>query len=347
LVTATPHPGCDKALGDITAFIGIQLLTYSSEDSFMTLRRSAFTLVELLVVIAIIGILVALLLPAVQAAREAARRTQCLNNLKQIGLGMHNYHDTHLSLPFGQGGTGNRYSALALMLPFMEQANLHGQIDFNQIPTAPVNDAARLTELSLFRCPSDLRNPQPQTGGATNYMANKGAGIVWHDATGPNVGLPEPSGVFFYRSNMRLADILDGTSNTAAFCERVLTDGSNGIVSPKADVFFHPGSPTTPDQAKQMCDTHDINNLAFQFPLFMGAPWMDGQHTYLHVTGPNTRSCGFFLVLRAVMPPSSRHPGGVNLLLCDASTRFVANTVDLATWRGVGTRGDGEVLGNF
>lgn len=313
----------------------------------MIRRRSGFTLVELLVVIAIIGILVALLLPAVQAAREAARRTQCLNNLKQIGLALHNYHDTYKVFPFGQGGTANRYSALSLMLPFMEQAPLHSQIDFNYAPTAPVNDAARLTELSTFRCPSDLRNPQPQMGGATNYMANKGAGIVWQTATGPNAGLPDPNGVLFFGSSTRMADILDGTSNTAAFSERVVADGSNAIVSPLADVFFHPGSPTTPDQAKQMCDALDITNLANQFPLFMGAPWMDGQHTYLHVTGPNSRSCGFFLVLRAVMPPSSRHPGGVHVLLCDASTRFVANSIELNTWRGIGTRNGAEPLGEF
>jgi prepilin-type N-terminal cleavage/methylation domain-containing protein len=313
----------------------------------MTRHRSGFTLVELLVVIAIIGILVALLLPAVQAAREAARRTQCLNNMKQIGLALHNYHDTHKVFPFGQGGTGNRYSALSLMLPFMEQTTLHDLIDFKQTATAPANDAARLTEVPMFRCPSDFNNPLPQTGGATNYMANKGSGIVWQLATGPNLGLPNPSGILFFQSSTRMAHIIDGTSSTAAYCERVLADGSNGIVSPLADVFFHPGAPTTPDQAKQMCDAHDIYNLAFQFPLFMGAPWIDGQHTYLHATGPNSRSCGYFTVLRAVMPPSSRHPGGVNLLLCDASTRFVAETVDLTTWRGVGTRDNGEILGDF
>jgi prepilin-type N-terminal cleavage/methylation domain-containing protein/prepilin-type processing-associated H-X9-DG protein len=313
----------------------------------MPRQRSGFTLVELLVVIAIIGVLVSLLLPAVQAAREAARRLQCLNNLKQIGLAIHNYHDTHNVLPFGQGGTGDKYSAISLLLPFLEQTNLHAGIDFTQPVTAAVNDAARLKELNLLRCPSDGRNPLPQTGGATNYMANKGSGVVWRDATGPNTGLPAPNGVFYFRSNIRFADVVDGTSNTAAFGERVLADGSNGIVSPLADVFFHPGARTTPDQAKQMCDALDITNLANQFPLFMGAPWLDGQHTYLHVTGPNSRSCGFFTVLRAAMPPSSRHPGGVNLLLCDGSTRFVGSTVDLATWRALGTRAGGEATSDY
>jgi prepilin-type N-terminal cleavage/methylation domain-containing protein/prepilin-type processing-associated H-X9-DG protein len=320
---------------------------YYFGDETMKSHRRGFTLVELLVVIAIIGILVALLLPAVQAAREAARRTQCVNNLKQIGLGLHNYHDTFKVFPFGQGGTGGAFSAVALMLPFLEQSPLHATIDFNQPINAAVNDRARLTEVPLFRCPSDRQNPLPQTGGAINYMANKGSGIVWRDATGPNVGLPNPNGVIYYNSKITMADIIDGTSNSAAYSERILADGSNAIISPVADVFFHPGSPTTPDQAKQMCDAHDITNLANQFPLFMGAPWINGQHTYLHVTEPNSRSCGYFLVLRAVMPPSSWHPGGVNVLLCDGSTRFVAETIDLATWRGLGTRDQGESLGDF
>jgi prepilin-type N-terminal cleavage/methylation domain-containing protein/prepilin-type processing-associated H-X9-DG protein len=313
----------------------------------MNSTRRGLTLVELLVVIAIIGILASLLLPAVQAAREAARRTQCINNLKQMGLALHVYHDTFQTLPFGQGGTGARYSAVALLLPFLEQSPLHATIDFNQVTTHPANDQARLTELAMFRCPSDLSNPLRQTGGAINYMANKGSGIVWRDATGPNTGLPSPNGVAYYNSRVRFADITDGTSQTAAYSERILADGSNGIISPIADVFFHPGAPTTPDQAKHLCDTLDITNLANQFPLFMGAPWIDGQHTYLHVTGPNSRSCGFFTVLRAVMPPSSRHSGGVNLLLCDGSTRLVANSVELEIWRGLGSRAGGEVLGDF
>jgi len=314
----------------------------------LTRRHSrGFTLVELLVVIAIIGIMIALLLPAVQQAREAARRIQCNNNLKQIGLALHNYHDAHKVLPFGAGGTGNKYSAISLLLPHMEQAPLHAKINFSLPYTDPANDEARLTELPSLRCPSDLPNPLPATGGATNYMANKGSGIVWNTATGPNAGLPNPSGVFFMQSAIGFRDLIDGTSNTAAFSERVLADGSNGIVSPVADVFFHPGSPTTADEAVAMCDGLDITDLANQFPLFMGSPWIDGQHTYLHTNGPNKRSCGFFLVLRANMPPSSRHPGGVNLLLCDGSVRYVGETIDLKPWRALGTRAGCEAIGDF
>jgi prepilin-type processing-associated H-X9-DG protein len=156
--------------------------------------------------------------------------------------------------------------------------------------------------------------------------------------------LPPPNGVFYGNSSTRFAEISDGLSNTAFFSERVLADGSNAIVSPIADVFFSPGAPTTIDDAVAQCQAIDITNLNNQFPLFMGAPWTNGQHIYLHVTPPNTRSCGFFIYLRAVMPASSRHPGGVNMALGDGSVRFIKNTINVATWRALGTRAGGEVI---
>ena len=111
-------------------------------------------------------------------------------------------------------------------------------------------------------------------------------------------------------------------------------------------LFLAFGSPTTPDQAMQQCNAVDITDLSNQFPFFMGAPWTHGQHTYLHATPPNTRSCGFLPVLRAVMPASSRHPGGVNLLLGDGSVRFVRDTISIGTWQALGTMNGGEVAGN-
>ncbi len=309
--------------------------------------RRGFTLIELLVVIAIIAILIALLLPAVQQAREAARRTQCRNNLKQLGLALHNYHDNFNCFPFGQQDSAKSYSAISQLLPYFDQAPLYSSIDFNLPHNNPANNAARLTEIPALRCPSDFSNPLGGQGGATNYMANKGTGVIWLDPTGPNAGFQPQTGVMFFQSRVRMRDILDGTTNTAAFSERVLADGNNGIVSPIADVFFSPAAPTTPDQAVQICNAVDITNLANQFPLFMGAPWMHGQHTYLHINVPNSRSCGFFTVNRANMPPSSRHTGGVHALLCDGSVRFVSDNVDLATWRAVGTREGNEVIGEF
>lgn len=313
-----------------------------------SIRRSrGFTLIELLVVIAIIAILIALLLPAVQQAREAARRTQCRNNLKQLGLALHNYHDVHLCFPFGHEGTTKAFSAFSMLLPYLEQGNLYAQIDFN-VPVSHENNAvARMIEFPALRCPSDLANALPALGGATNYFANKGSGVLWGHPTGPNAGFSAQNGVMYNGSRIRIADITDGTSNTAAICERLLADGNNGVVSPVADVFFSPASPTTADEAVQICNAVDISNLANQFPLFMGAPWMNGQHTYLHTNVPNARSCGFFLINRASMPPSSRHTGGVQMLLCDGSVRFVTENIDLLTWRAIGTRNGGEVLGEF
>jgi prepilin-type processing-associated H-X9-DG protein len=159
--------------------------------------------------------------------------------------------------------------------------------------------------------------------------------------------MPAQNGIFYYYSRVRMSDIIDGSSNTAAFSERVLADGNNGVSSPLEDVYFSPLAPATPDEAVQMCAAVDITNLANQFPLFMGAPWIHGQHTYLHVNVPNSRSCGFFISLRATMPPSSRHSGGVNIVMADGAVRFVSSSINLATWRALGTRNGKEIVGEY
>ncbi len=311
----------------------------------MNRKRRGFTLIELLVVIAIIGVLISLLLPAVQSAREAARRAQCTNNLKQIGIAIHNYHDTRGALP-GAYLVYNvtSFSALSQMLPNLEQGPLHAALNFSLPYNDPSNTTVLMSEVSSFICPSDYPNPIRARGAQTNYMADMGSWIVWQAATGPNTGLAPPNGVFYGNSSTRFADVSDGLSNTGVFSERVMADGSNGIVSPRSDVFFSPGGPTTLDDAVAQCNAIDINDLSNQFPLFMGSPWVNGQHVFQHVTPPNTRSCGFFTRLRAIMPPSSRHPGGVNLLLGDGSVRFIKDTIHVATWRALGTISGGEII---
>ena len=311
----------------------------------MQTRHRGFTLIELLVVIAIIAVLIALLLPAVQAAREAARRAQCVNNLKQIGLAMHNYIESRGALP-GADMVFNvtELSAITMVLPYLEQTAVYNSVNFAFSYQDPNNTTAMYTVINSFVCPSDMSDPLPALGGQTNYMANMGSNIVWQASIGGNASMPPPNGVFYGNSATTFAAITDGLSNTTFYSERVLADGNNAIVSPIADVFFSPLSPTTPDQAMQMCLAVDIYDLNNQFPLFMGAPWLCGQHIFLHVTTPDTRSCGFFIALRAVMPPSSHHPGGVNVLFGDGSVKFVKETVALSAWRALSTRNGGEVI---
>jgi prepilin-type N-terminal cleavage/methylation domain-containing protein len=304
----------------------------------MYLRHRGFTLIELLVVIAIIAILIALLLPAVQQAREAARRTQCRNNLHQLGIALHNYHDAHKCFPFGQGGTGNRYSAISQLLPYFDQSPVYNRIDFRLPLNDPLNEEPRRVEMAVLRCPSDFDNPQSQAGGAINYYGNKGSDILW--------GSRRQNGMFFVGSTVRFRDVTDGASNTCAFTERLITDGNNGVSTPESDVYLSRDDPADQDDAIRLCYQVDVNNLANQFPNRMGAPWMDGKHCYLHVDVPNRRSCGFYPT-KATMPPSSHHAGGVFSQLADGSVRFISDSIDLHTWRGLGTRAGKEVLGEF
>jgi prepilin-type N-terminal cleavage/methylation domain-containing protein len=314
--------------------------------SFATRPRRAFTLVELLVVIAIIGVLVALLLPAVQAAREAARRMQCSNHLKQFVIAAHNYHDTHLAFPAGRRRS---ISTHAFLLPYLEQGNLHQLIDFTVSPNHANNTQARGTRIVVFECPSDPQTQMPAGWAGTSYRANQGSGVLWGNpptnSSNINFGMPEPNGIFFQDSWRRMADITDGTSNTAAFSEHCRGDFNDGMAT--LNDTFAPGThPANADEAYQQCMAIDISNLSYQGVSDVGAPWLEGYHSttqYFHVLPPNSRSC-MFPPGRIATSANSQHPNGVMVSLCDGSTRFFANTVNLDYWRALGSRNGGEAL---
>lgn len=316
----------------------------------MSRQRRAFTLVELLVVIAIIGILVALLLPAVQAAREAARRMQCTNNLKQMALAVHNYHDSYLAFPYAYQQSISHHARL---LPYMEHSPLYDQVNFNFSYSNAANDIPRNTRVANFICPSDLSQLPATLFAGNNYYANMGTTILYqspsNNPSSASFGFPEHNGAFSSSRAVKFADILDGTSNTAMMSEKNKGDGSNGISTPASDTY-QPGTfPGTADQAMADCLAINVQDLSKQGYSNVGAPWLQPYHSttvYYHILPPNTRSC-MYPPGRIATTAMSRHPGGVNVALCDGSVRFVANSISLATWRALGTRDVGDVLGDF
>jgi prepilin-type N-terminal cleavage/methylation domain-containing protein/prepilin-type processing-associated H-X9-DG protein len=313
-----------------------------------------FTLVELLVVIAIIGILVGLLLPAVQAAREAARRMQCSNNLKQLGLSMHNYESSCKRFPSGNLAGSSFTLGLSVhsrLLPYMEQSNIYQMVDFNYAYNHANNNVARLQTVPTFLCPSDTFTALAPTLGAGNsYYANSGTNILAGSpptlTSDPNYGMPECNGIYYRESKVRTGDITDGLSNTFAFAEKIAGDGNNGISTPVSDTF-QPGTyPANADQAMRDCMAVNVTDLSKQGYSNVGAPWIQAYHSttlYYHVLPPNTRSC-MFPPGRIATTAGSRHTGGVNGGLCDGSVRFVASSVDTQVWRAFGTRNGGEVI---
>jgi prepilin-type N-terminal cleavage/methylation domain-containing protein/prepilin-type processing-associated H-X9-DG protein len=340
--------------------------------------KRGFTLVELLVVIAIMGILVALLLPAVQAAREAARRMACQNNLKQLGLAVHNFESARKVLPTGSesrpypGDPAHphnfyRWSALAHLTPYLEQSNAYNSIDLN-VPLyppgyqiTPQNAVPASLMVPLFLCPSDRREAvsqfQDSAGvtykwGPTNYAGNAGSGTS--GGSGYQV-----DGVFYINSQTRFADITDGTTNTAMFSESLLgtgpeNSGSASGITFRGDYRFAGPAPLT-DSACAVAPQYNVTNRR-------GFSWVNGEYRctmYNHYYPPNYQGfdcLGYSLSTNLAdrfsgvgwRAARSNHSGGsVNLSLCDGSVRAVSATVDQAVWRAVSTRQGGDTVGDW
>lgn len=324
-------------------------------------RKRGFTLIELLVVIAIIAILIALLLPAVQQAREAARRTQCKNNLKQLGLALHNYHDVYGSFTYMKGGTdgygdmsrldGNyqRLSGMVSLLPYFEQAALYNSIaagDQTTSPVVPPGGAAPWSgwtgynqRIAGLSCPSDPGISRPK--GVCSYAFSRGDYLG--TGTGNGRDSQDSNGMFAFRKTFKIRDVTDGTSNTVAFGERVQASfgiGGQGSPSLREGTLTSVGSITTsPGSCLAAASAISAGDRYTDGSAVKGkfsSTWVDGQpenvgfHTVL---APNSPTCsnnnnGNSDAAVSTLTASSHHTGGAQFLLTDGSVRFISENID-------------------
>lgn len=333
----------------------------------MRRSRRGFTLIELLVVIAIIAILISLLLPAVQQAREAARRTQCKNNLKQIGLALHNYLDVHTAFPPSfvsdistTNTPGGEWSIHTRILPYIEQSNLYQQADLSLAYDDPANAGIATQRVASYMCPSEINDRtrvDSGTGDAIHYPVNYGYnGGTW--AVWDNTARQAGNGSFAPNFTFRPRDYTDGTSNTIAFSEvKAYTpynrDGDFGtatIPSTPADVeaLVAMGGSNKANTGHTEGVDGRVHQTGFTTTLppnsevvIPGGDTTEGDYTSCR----EDKSCATSTF--AAVTSRSFHTGAVQTLLMDGSVHTMSENIDLGTWRLLGQRNDGQVLGEF
>jgi prepilin-type N-terminal cleavage/methylation domain-containing protein/prepilin-type processing-associated H-X9-DG protein len=351
--------------------------------------RGGFTLIELLVVIAIIAVLIALLLPAVQAAREAARRAQCSNNLKQIGLALHNYHTSLNTFPLSntiayyqtpptpanQTSWGT-WSAQALLLGYIEGQPLYNAINFdwtNWYGTgASINATVFNTDLAVFMCPSDAivgisHSISTNANGNNNYVGCYGTTTdEWCGGT-PNCD-GSSTGVFAHFQSYGLQAITDGSSNTLAFSETLVSDNTHftpyrdGLAAAAAG---GPASNIGNAFSNPQAIIADLQTCSMWFQQQQNPPWSDdkgfrwgtgspGVTLFNSIVPPNSSTykwagcrfscggCGF--EFGSYENTSSNHPGGCNCMMADGSVRFIKSSINMTTWWALGTKAGGEIV---